>query len=415
MKSIFICLFFLFNIVLPMQAQFSESYIVNTKGEKIECLIKDLNWTHTPQDIQYKLTEKDEMKTVGIDEIKEFQVYGTGHFYKKFTYWLNSEEKTSFLRVLLEGKASLYELNDITQGLFFLYQSTDIPIQVLLPITNNSSLKEESFRKELFDNVFCENTKTGDIRELKYVRNDLITFFEKYNNCISAEFVNYNNKHLKTNFKYSVFGGKSMNFSNAILNIVNSSYTVSLPPSAGGGFYTYDANTISKDVSNISNIYTLGLELELMLNFNNLNWSFFTNPSFNLRNTSKTFPMNFESEWIYVNDIEIKNQNFFELPIGFRYYYYINQFSSVQIGFAHNFNFIINKQFFLDIDTNRQDMFEVTTNLKIPNNFSFNVGYTHKNKFNASMIYYPNREFKQGLDNIQIKNATGLNLKYFFN
>ena len=410
MKSFITSLLLILSTSLFGQVQFKKGYILNSNNEKFECLIEDKNWIHTPDSIKYKITDFDKITTANFNSIYEFQIYETGHYYKKFTYQLNSIETTSFLRILVKGNASLFELNDSDKGVFYFYNTIEKPIKQLIYSNKINNFEDYRFRKELFENVFCQYNNSENIRRLEYDKQVLIKYFEKYNECVNAEYTNFDVKHFKLNFRYGINGGYTSNASNILIYIGYDGFDGA--PSTGG--ITFEGKNESHPIQSTSNSYTFGGEFEVLFKYNNLNWSFYTSPNYNFGKQGKTIDIDYNyGTIIYKSKVQINKRSFIEVPIGLRYYFNLNQNSSVNVGFAYNFNYNLGGNKVYNIESNAKIKNSSEYDLNIPSNISLSVGYNYKNKYNLSIIYHPKREFEQGISKIELKNSTTFSLKYF--
>lgn len=120
-------------------------------------------------------------KKLTIEKVKEFGIYNEVKFLratvnidnsseitKLLSYNRNPEyvEKQYFLRVLVEGKAKLYLVQDknITKY-FFSTDENNIEQLVFKTYLNtvNKIAKNESFKQQLFNQLNCENTSKKEI------------------------------------------------------------------------------------------------------------------------------------------------------------------------------------------------------------------------------------------------------------
>ncbi len=113
----------IFNINAFSQIQFEKGYFISNKNEKIECLIRNNDWKNNPTEFDFKLTKDSESQSLNISTIKEFSIPGSFKFIRapvkidrstdiasllgtdRNPKW---ESDTLFLKVLVEGKATLY-------------------------------------------------------------------------------------------------------------------------------------------------------------------------------------------------------------------------------------------------------------------------------------------------------------------
>lgn len=75
MRPILSTLFlFLFSFSLFAQVTYEKGYIIDNTGEKINCFIRNLDWSNNPVDIQYRLNENSETITANVSSIKAFMI-----------------------------------------------------------------------------------------------------------------------------------------------------------------------------------------------------------------------------------------------------------------------------------------------------------------------------------------------------
>ena len=105
------------------QTSFKPGYIIKSNGQKIDCLIKNEDWKGSPTTFEFKTDENSEVKLGDISTIKEFGSADNFKYISATTEVDQSSDKvgkltedrnpvykgeTIFLKVLVEGKASLY-------------------------------------------------------------------------------------------------------------------------------------------------------------------------------------------------------------------------------------------------------------------------------------------------------------------
>ena len=109
------------------QISFEKGYFIDDAGQKSDCYIKNVDWKNNPTEFQYKLSETSEKKTATLADVQEFEIYNAAK-YKRATVLVdvsnqslkelessdqpNWEERQLFLKVLVEGKASLFSYVD---------------------------------------------------------------------------------------------------------------------------------------------------------------------------------------------------------------------------------------------------------------------------------------------------------------
>ncbi len=106
------------------QVKFDSGYFVNNDGRKTICLIKNYDWKYNPNDFLYKQAENADVQKADINDVREFGIVNFSR-YERYDVDIDtsSEEldevstnsrpefkrKRVFLKVIVEGKASLYE------------------------------------------------------------------------------------------------------------------------------------------------------------------------------------------------------------------------------------------------------------------------------------------------------------------
>ncbi len=211
------------------QVKFEKAYFIDNDNVRTACFIKNKDLYQNPNSFEYKLTQEElDVKIGDIKNIKEFEIANTIKFVRNFVKidvsspdlgqikdvrepeWV---EKTLFLKVLIEGKASLYEFKDKALKRFF-YKTDNIPITQLIfkkyyiPNTNYMSLGvNNDFQKQIWEEMNCENQTLDKVLKLQYERKDLVDYFIKYNNCKNIGYKDYNKNISKSSFNIKIKGG----------------------------------------------------------------------------------------------------------------------------------------------------------------------------------------------------------------
>lgn len=128
------------------QIKFENGYYINNSDVKVECLINNIDWKNNPKEIQIKNDLNDDLEVIGINSIKEFGVYGSSKFERhmveidKSSTDLNKidnernpvfVEEQLFLKVFVEGKATLYYYEDGNLFRFF-FKVGDLAVKQLV-------------------------------------------------------------------------------------------------------------------------------------------------------------------------------------------------------------------------------------------------------------------------------------------
>jgi len=216
MKSMKTNLFSLFLVLMSAcafgQKNFEKGYIVDNDNCKVDCMIKNKNLKHNPADFSFKREGSSLEENGTINTIKEFGIYGKLKYIRaivridrssdaldKLTYvqypvW--SEEKL-FLKVIVEGKASLYSFSDgnikkifycVTDNAInqLIYKRYLMDIEYVGVRTNfiySYTVENLEFRQQLIRDVLCADTKLSTTTSIKYYQNELEKYFINYNKC----------------------------------------------------------------------------------------------------------------------------------------------------------------------------------------------------------------------------------------
>lgn len=105
------------------QISFEKGYFISNNNQKIECLIKNMDWKDNPTKFLYKLEEDQNSKTATIQTVKEFGINNVSKYVRFSVSIDRSSENINelsdsrspifnneilFLKTLVEAKASLY-------------------------------------------------------------------------------------------------------------------------------------------------------------------------------------------------------------------------------------------------------------------------------------------------------------------
>jgi len=345
------------------QVVFERGYFVDNSDEKIECLIKNYEWKNSPTKIEYKLTEDAESKFTEIADIKEFGVSNLK--YHRFTVEIDKssvminnlskvkepifEEETLFLKVLIEGEATLYsggkplgyfyKVNDsaVTQLIHKDYFTEDYEVA-----TNNT------YKSQLWKGLECPCITLEDIRNTGFNKRSLIKTFETYNKCVDSEYVNYQKNHKKTDINLRVKPGVRWST-----------------------FYMRNSSNSSQNIDYDGDLnFCFGLEAEFVFPFNKSKWAFTIEPTYQSYYAE-------DPRANYNNTVDYKSVEF---PIGIKYNMFLNSKSILFLSAA----FVI-----WDAPINSTIG---TKEINSRNNLNLGTGYSHKNKYSIEFRYGTKRE-----------------------
>lgn len=363
------------------QIIFENGYFIDESNNKNECLIKNVDWKNNPTEFEYKFSQNDTVHKATFKTVKEFGIYNVSKYIRAKTNIdksseqidkmssernPNFQEELLFLKVLIEGKASLFLYIDGNLTRFF-YKLNDSEIQQLVYkryLINDTILVNNSFKQELFLKLKCEEIVLNDIKNLRYSNRDLEKLFIKYNKCTGSDYINYKTKQNKDLFNLTF--RPSLNYSS--LEIQNSVL----------GF-----NDI--DFRNKLGI-RFGIEAEFILPFNKNKWGIIVEPTYQYFKSEQSKETGNVSGGILVSRIDYKS---IELPIGVRYYFYLNDKSKLFTNISYVFDFSNNSSIkFLRNDDSMISELEI----KSRRNLALGIGYKYKNRYSMEIRYNTNRE-----------------------
>ncbi len=184
------------------QNAYERGYIIKRNGKRIDCLIKTQKGIYNPTNLHYKITEESPIEIGTIDSIKEFvienrerfiamriQIDRSGDNLNQITsnrqpVW-SSEEL--FLKVLVEGKGTLYSYFDISNRRFFFSIDNNAPQQLIYKkfiVNSNQTAFNKSYLMQLQSQVNCQGS--SDHLNISYEADPLIKYFKAYNLCVES-------------------------------------------------------------------------------------------------------------------------------------------------------------------------------------------------------------------------------------
>lgn len=348
------------------QISYVEGYYINNSNQKIEGLIKDVDWKNNPIEFDYKTTEQAEKETLTIESVKEFGINNVSKYIRldvnidrsKNNLDLLSSDKNPifkkevlFLKVLIEGDASLLLYEDKSLTRYFYQTSNQNIIQLIYKQYKTSENKigtNNEFRRQLYNNLKCSDISINDVKNIDYEKKALLKFFTKYNNCNNSEFVNFEEKVKSDLFNLNIRPG--LNSSSLVINnsAINSR--------------TDYANELA---------FRVGLEFEFIMGFNNNKWAVIIEPTYQY----------FKAEDKVITNLRNTNVDYksLELPIGVRHYLFLNNNSKIFINGSFIYDFALNSK---------------VRNLDIGSsiNLAMGVGYNYNQKYSVEFRYHTNRD-----------------------
>lgn len=365
----FILLFICFST--SAQVSFKEGYYINNSNDTIAGLIKDYDWNQNPAEILFKNNETGLERKLQPKDILGFGIKDKVMYSSREVQLDQSEDDINklsvtrlpdykvervFLKVLEKGKASLFEYRTETNTRFY-FETDSRDIEMLIfkkYLDQNSKVRENNnFRQQLLNNLSaCDELSTSSFKNLTYKEKDLRRLIFKYNTCSGKLEFSQQEKKRKKNFNISLRPGFQLG-----------NFTVA--NNAGREF------DFEQEAS-----FTFGIELEYILPFDKNRWRLILEPTYQSFSSQKEFLvqdfLRRSGEVTYTS---------IDLPIGLRYYSYLNQNHQIFLNSGVNFGFNVGD------NELKADFVPSITKLNHLLSPFIGLGYKFKQKFSAEIRY----------------------------
>ncbi len=351
------------------QIHFEKGNFVNNGGKKIDCLIENLDWRINPATITYKITQDSPEYVLNVNEVQEFNINNEVKYIRatveidkssdKISNYSNVREPefvtvTCFLKVLIEGKANLYQYVDNDKKRFF-YATNQSEIKQLIFKNYAEDFNRigvnNKYLQQLYNEFKCESITNNEIQKIKYNSSDLIYFFKKYNVCQGESYVDTEQHKHKKMVRFS-----------GIVQLNRTSLDI-------------NRDYYGKKIGVYENKMSLGfgVDTELIMPFNKNKWSVFIQPTFN----------SYQSNGTFSGEKTSIDYNYIQIPLGVRYYMFLSDKSKMFLNAG--FNAISNQKAKIEFET-YDDL-----DLKTGPNLFLGMGFHFQNKFSAEVRFYSNR------------------------
>jgi len=312
-KQIFLFVITILSFNCYSQISFEKGYYINNSNQKITCLIKNIDWKNNPTEFKYRLSENGEIQNATIQNVKEFGFFNTSKYIRqtvdidKSSDLLKNlskektpvfEEEELFLKILVEGKANLYEYSESNMLRYF-YKTENSEIKQLVHKSyriQDYILKNNQFRQQLWNDLKCPNMKIRRVENIDYKKNDLIKFFTNYSKCNDDD-LNFVEQKEKRNLLNLTIRPRLISSSLVVENTIR------------------DANS---DFGNKIG-FGLGLEAEYILPFNKNKWSIFAEPTYQTFKGEENVEISNVSGGMLETKVDYKS---IEVPVGIRNYFF---------------------------------------------------------------------------------------------
>jgi len=301
------------------QINFEPGYIIDKNGNQINCLVKNLEWRKNPKEFTYKLSGTSEELTGNIQNVKGFFVGGTKYLVFNVDYDKSTDvisemttqkepvfvNETLFLKVLTEGKASLYLSSEGNSTRYFYTVNGSLPVQLIYKTYKDKDgnlEKNEAYKQQIYTQLSYPALTLKDVENVEYTAADLVPVFTAYNTSNNSESVSFKLASAKSLFHIGLRAGPRF----ASASLVSSTS------------YSQQTRIGPVDFGNKAGV-RVGVSFELVFPFDKGKWSLFMDPNYQA----------------YSSDVQYKNYkvsmkfNFVEIPVGVRHYFFLNDHSRI--------------------------------------------------------------------------------------
>lgn len=325
-KLIIFSLFTLFVFPALAQIRYEKGYFIDSTGNRTDCLIKNIDWKNNPKEIEFKLSEQAEPSMATIATVSEFGIDNTSKYIAAKVNIdrsadsrtklsndrnLNFLEEKLFLKVLIEGAASLYHYEDKELERFF-YTTEIVPLQQLVYkrylLEDNRIAVNAGFKQQLWTDLRHPEADLHQLETLGYNKQHLSRYFQHYNNSKGQTSVSYDTKSKTDFFNLKIVPGieyTTLSMSNPYSSFRNGEY------------------------ENMN--YRIGVEAEVIMPFNNGKWAMFIEPTF--QQFSGENQLKQREATIAYKSIEV--------PLAVRHYFFLNQQSRIFLNAGYVWDFPI--------------------------------------------------------------------------
>lgn len=404
-KLLLLVLFVTLYVTAFAQGIFKPGYFIDNHGNRIDCLIKDYDKISNSTQFKYKLSDNAEVKLATIDNVQELEVLNTVHKYQRFKVNVDQSTNTTkeleysrepefkqellFLRVLVEGKASLYAYNGYKDLQRYFYKKDTSAVEQLIYkkhlITATIIGENDSYKQQLLNLLDCPDFTFLHVNNTSYSEKELVKIFSDYNTCLGVPFTNYTERKEKGEWAFTVKGGLSLLTIDAthlrVYKNNNSDQGTRLPHKR----YTTFGPHISPQLS---------LEIEYIFPVNNKRWSAFFEPTLLYSKQSEKI-----EAYVYSSvDPNEQNEEDMDLnveftqimmPIGFKHYMPLNHNSKLFLNAGLVTTLLPKPSESLTIKGVESETGKDEESINIQLGFKLGAGYKYKDKLSIEVQHQP--------------------------
>ncbi len=213
----------------------------------------------------------------------------------------------------------------------------------------------------------CNDISMQEVERLEYKDKSLENIFKKFNECINSDFKSYSKKNKKGDlFNLNIRPG--INYSSLKTEDTKSGY-------------------ISQDVEYLYKIYCrFGVEAEIFTGFNKNKWAVFFEPNYHYYKDDKNITYLIFGGTPITSDVKVDIE-VIQVPIGIRYYMYLNEQIKLFLNASANFDFVLNG--IIDYSVNSLRDFNINRTISIAYGFGVKV----KDRYSLEFNYNNNRGY----------------------
>ena len=355
------------------QITFEPGYYLDNSGNRVEGLIRNVDWKNNPETFAFKTNANSEAVEIGVVQAREFGVFDALNVkYVRFTVPLDRSsdlvgnlstkrapeftDEQLFLKVLVAGAASLYYYEDGNLRRFFygLGPSEAQPLVYKRYLNQeNRAVENNAYKQELLNVLPVGSYEADRMGRMSYKPKDLVGYFVAYNEEQQQPYDNYFERTVKKKVKLHL---------SLRLGATSQSFVVDRP------------NRFTQDTDFGSTIgFRGGIELESILPFNKDKWAFFIGANYKNFDAETSF----DQEGVERN--AATNFDVFDIPVGVRHYFFLNSTSKLFINGSFNTVFIPSST--VELQTRSDLMVGKTTGL------AFGLGYNFDNRLGIEFRY----------------------------
>lgn len=387
-KSILSCVFVMIQLAAFAQNAFEKGQIILEDGTQLDCYIMNEDWKNNPERLDYRLGQDGKAQTIAMTGIRAFSIPNKFKFVKatvpierssnvvrEMDYNKNPKftEEEVLLKVLVEGKASLYFYEQGNVANFFMSKDQG-PVTPLVYkrylVSYDKVGSYEQYKQDLINALQCESIRRSDILKVSYKRSSLMKLFSNYNNCSGEQTSNYEKPEKKGSIHLQVKVGANQ----SSLELEN----------------TYLADTYKLDPK--TGIQA-GVELEYVLPFNNGKWAITAEPMYRGYRAETTQENRYVSGGTATVVTDYKSV---DLGFSVKHYFFTGPHSAIFIQGG----VIPNISFSPSIDFYRNDgVLYRSLDLDASMNYALGAGYTFHKKLSLELRYQTKRELLSSYPN----------------